>query len=73
LKGRCLTFAQRGEITVLRAQGRSLKVIGAVVGRSAALGDQPAGPLDLLHLGCGWIIMTMMRTNVVQLITGQWG
>ncbi|RAX44900.1 hypothetical protein DQ354_12355 [Arthrobacter sp. AQ5-06] len=36
LKGRCLTFAQREEIAVLRAQGQSLRQIGAVVGRSAS-------------------------------------
>lgn len=36
LKGRCLTFAQREEIAVLRAQGHSLRRIGAMVGRSAS-------------------------------------
>lgn len=33
LKGRCLTFAQRGEIAVLHAQGSSRRVIGAVGGQ----------------------------------------
>ncbi|HEX9229980.1 MAG TPA: helix-turn-helix domain-containing protein [Arthrobacter sp.] len=36
LKGRCLSFAQREETAVMRAQGSSLRVIGAVVGRSAS-------------------------------------
>jgi IS30 family transposase len=36
LKGRCLTFAQREEIAILRAQGRSLREIGTVIGRSAS-------------------------------------
>ena len=36
LKGRCLTFAQREEIAVMRAQGHSLRRIGVVVGRSAS-------------------------------------
>jgi transposase, IS30 family len=36
LKGRCLTFGQREEIAVLRAQGRSLREIGTVIGRSAS-------------------------------------
>ena len=36
LKGRCLTFAQREEIAVLRAQGHSLRRIGAVIDRSAS-------------------------------------
>lgn len=36
LKGRCLTFARREEIAVLRGQGHSLRRIGAVVGRSAS-------------------------------------
>ncbi len=36
LKGRCLSFAQREEIAVLRAQGRSLRHIGAVIGVSAS-------------------------------------
>ena len=36
LKGRCLSFAQREEITVLRAQGQSLRQIGAVIGVSAS-------------------------------------
>jgi Helix-turn-helix domain len=36
LKGRCLTFAPREEIAVLRAQGRSLRAIGTVIGRSAS-------------------------------------
>ncbi|MGO4238338.1 IS30 family transposase [Pseudarthrobacter sp. YAF2] len=36
LKGRCLTFAQREEIAILRAQGQSLRQIGAVVGRAAS-------------------------------------
>ena len=35
LKGRCLTFAQREEIAVLRAQGHSLRRIGAAIDRSA--------------------------------------
>lgn len=34
LKGRCLTFAQREEIAIRRAQGQSLRQIGAVIGRS---------------------------------------
>ncbi len=34
LKGRCLTFTQREEIAVLRAQGFSLRRIGVVIGRS---------------------------------------
>src|SRR6476620_5162711 len=36
LKGRCLTFGQREEIAVLRAQGHSLRRIGAVIDRSAS-------------------------------------
>ena len=36
LKGRCLTFADREEIAVLRAQGKSLRQIGAVIGRPAS-------------------------------------
>ena len=36
LKGRCLTFAQREEIAVLRAQGQSLRRIGEAIGRSAS-------------------------------------
>ncbi|WP_315915726.1 helix-turn-helix domain-containing protein [Arthrobacter sp. lap29] len=36
LKGRCLTFEQREEIAVLRAQGQSLRQIGEVIGRSAS-------------------------------------
>lgn len=36
LKGRCLTFAQREEIAILRAQGLSLRVIGKAIGRSAS-------------------------------------
>src|SRR3954454_19461622 len=36
LKGRCLTFGQREEIAVLRAQGRSLRQIGTAIGRSAS-------------------------------------
>jgi len=36
LKGRCLTFAQREEIAILRAQGQSLRQIGAVVGSAAS-------------------------------------
>jgi IS30 family transposase len=36
LKGRCLSFAQREEIAVLRAQGRSLRRIAAVIGVSAS-------------------------------------
>ncbi len=36
LKGRCLSFAQREEIAVLRAQGYSLRQIGAVIGASAS-------------------------------------
>ncbi|MDP9984435.1 hypothetical protein J2W14_003860 [Pseudarthrobacter oxydans] len=36
LKGRCLTFAQREEIAVLRAQGHSLRRIGVVIDRSAS-------------------------------------
>lgn len=36
LKGRCLTLAQREEIAVLRAQGRSLRQIGAAIGRSTS-------------------------------------
>jgi hypothetical protein len=36
LKGRCLTFAQREEIAVLRAQGHSLRRIGVVIERSAS-------------------------------------
>lgn len=36
LKGRCLSFAQREEIAVLRAQGQSLRQIGAVIGVSAS-------------------------------------
>ncbi|WP_343317548.1 IS30 family transposase [Arthrobacter sp. TMP15] len=36
LKGRCLTFTQREEIAILRAQGRSLRAIGEVIGRSAS-------------------------------------
>ena len=34
LKGRCLTFAQREEIAIRRAQGQSLRQIAAVIGRS---------------------------------------
>lgn len=34
LKGRCLKFAEREEITVRRIQGRSLRQIGAAIGRS---------------------------------------
>lgn len=34
LKGRCLSFAQREEIAVLRAQGQSLRQIAAVIGTS---------------------------------------
>lgn len=36
LKGRCLTFGQREEIAVLRAQGRSLRQIATAIGRSAS-------------------------------------
>ena len=36
LKGRCLTFAEREEIAVLRAQGESLRQIAAVIGRAAS-------------------------------------
>jgi IS30 family transposase len=36
LKGRCLTFADREEIAIRRAQGQSLRQIGAAVGRSAS-------------------------------------
>lgn len=36
LKGRCLTFAQREEIAILRAQGQSLRQIGTAVGRAAS-------------------------------------
>lgn len=36
LKGRCLTFGQREEVAVLRAQGCSLRQIGAAIGRSAS-------------------------------------
>lgn len=36
LKGRCLSFAQREEIAVLRGQGHSLRRIGVVIGRSAS-------------------------------------
>ncbi len=36
LKGRCLSFAQREEIAVLRAQGQSLRQIAAVIGTSAS-------------------------------------
>jgi len=36
LNGRCLTFAQREEIAVMRAQGHSLRRIGAVIDRSAS-------------------------------------
>lgn len=36
LKGRCLTFTQREEIAILRAQGQSLRAIGEVIGRSAS-------------------------------------
>lgn len=36
LKGRCLTFAQREEIAVLRAQGHSLRRIGVVIDPSAS-------------------------------------
>jgi IS30 family transposase len=36
LKGRCLTFADREEIAILRAQGRSLRQIAAVIGRAAS-------------------------------------
>lgn len=36
LKGRCLTFAHREEIAILRAQGQSLRAIGEVIGRSAS-------------------------------------
>ena len=34
LKGRYLSFAQREEIAILRAQGRSLRQIAAVLGRA---------------------------------------
>ncbi|WP_202614172.1 IS30 family transposase [Marisediminicola antarctica] len=34
LKGRCLTFGQREEIAIRRAQGQSLRQIGAAIGRS---------------------------------------
>ena len=34
LKGRCLTFTQREEIAIARAQGHSLRQIGAAIGRS---------------------------------------
>lgn len=36
LKGRCLTFTQREEIAILRAQGQSLRLIGEEIGRSAS-------------------------------------
>ena len=36
LKGRCLTFAQREEIAILRAQGQSLRRIGEAIGCSAS-------------------------------------
>jgi hypothetical protein len=36
LKGRCLAFADREEIAVLRAQGKSLRQIAAVIGRAAS-------------------------------------
>jgi IS30 family transposase len=36
LKGRCLSFTQREEIAVLRAQGRSLRQIAVVIGTSAS-------------------------------------
>lgn len=36
LTGRCLTFAEREEIAVLRAEGKSLRQIAAVIGRSAS-------------------------------------
>ena len=36
LKGRCLTFADREEIAVLRAQGKSLREIGVAIGRPAS-------------------------------------
>nr|WP_211350016.1 IS30 family transposase [Kocuria rosea] len=34
LKGRCLSFAEREEIALLRVQGQSLRQIGAAIGRS---------------------------------------
>jgi hypothetical protein len=34
LKGRCLTFAEREEIAVLRAEGKSLRQIAAVIRRA---------------------------------------
>jgi IS30 family transposase len=34
LKGRCLTFEQREEIAIRRAQGQSLRQIGGAIGRS---------------------------------------
>jgi len=37
LKGRCLTFADRDEMAILRAQGRSLRQIAAVIGRAASI------------------------------------
>ena len=36
LKGRFLTFADREEIAVLRAQGKSLRHIGVAIGRPAS-------------------------------------
>ncbi|WP_255557410.1 IS30 family transposase [Paeniglutamicibacter sp. Y32M11] len=36
LKGRCLTFEKREEIAILRAQGQSLRKIGAAIGCSAS-------------------------------------
>ena len=33
LKGRCLSFAEREEIALLRVQGQSLRQIGAAIGR----------------------------------------
>lgn len=36
LKGRCLSFAQREEIAVLRAEGQSLRQIAVVIGSSAS-------------------------------------
>ncbi|MFF5794740.1 transposase, partial [Paeniglutamicibacter sp. NPDC012692] len=36
LKDRCLTFAQREEIAILRAQGQSLRRIGEAIGCSAS-------------------------------------
>jgi hypothetical protein len=34
LKGRCLTFADREEIAIMRAQGKSLRQIAVVIGGS---------------------------------------